>query len=111
LERLELLEKDAKGRYQKTHSYVLAQSHIPNGALKQYHRQVLEKAIESLQTQTPKERMSATDILPLDSKYLGEVDRLSQQFSSAVMKLSEKSVVKDSVYALSVHFFKLSQEK
>jgi uncharacterized protein (TIGR02147 family) len=110
LERLELLEKDEKGRYQKTQSYVLAQSQIPNGALKQFHRQILEKAIESLQSQTPKERMTATDVLPMDSKYLPEVDRLSRQFSSAVMKLAEKSKVKDSVYALSVHFFKLSHE-
>jgi transcriptional regulator with XRE-family HTH domain len=90
--------------------YVMAQSQIPNGAFKQYHRQVLEKAIESLQSQTPKERISATDILPIDSKYLGEVDRLSQLFASAVLKLAEKSVVKDGVYALSVHFFKLSHE-
>jgi uncharacterized protein (TIGR02147 family) len=110
LERLELLEKNKNGRYQKTHGYVMAQSQIPNGAFKQYHRQVLEKAIESLQSQTPKERISATDILPIDSKYLGEVDRLSQLFASAVLKLAEKSVVKDGVYALSVHFFKLSHE-
>ncbi len=108
LERLELLEKDKKGRYRKTHAHFVAQSHVPNGALKQYHGQILEKAIESLKLQTPKERISATDTLPIDSKYLGEVDRLSRQFSSAVIKISEKSAVKDSVYSLSVHFFKLT---
>jgi uncharacterized protein (TIGR02147 family) len=111
LERLELLEKDENGRYRKTHSYVLAQSKVPNGALKQYHSQILEKAIESLRVQSPKERMSATDILPIDSRYIPEVDRLSQEFSAAVMRLSEKSKVKDSVYALAVHFFKLTQEQ
>lgn len=108
LKRLELLEKDSKGHYRKTHDYVLAQSQIPNGALKQFHRQILEKAILSLESQTPKERMSATDILPLNSKYLPEVDRLSQEFSAAVLKLSEKPGVKDSVYALGVHAFKLT---
>jgi uncharacterized protein (TIGR02147 family) len=111
LERLELIEKDESGRYRKTHSYVLAGSQVPNGALKQYHKQILEKAIESLQSQTPKERMSATDIVPIDSRHLPEVDRLSQEFSSAVIKLSEKSKVKDSVYALSVHFFNLTSRE
>lgn len=108
LMRLELVEKDSRGRYRKTHEYVLTESKIPDGALKQFHRQILEKAISSLQTQTPKERMSATDIIPIDSKYLLEIDRLSQEFSSSVMKFSEKSHVKDSVYALAVHFFNLA---
>lgn len=109
--RLELLEKTGTGKYRKTHSYVIAQSQIPNGALKIYHKQILEKAIESLQTQAPKERISATDIVPIDSKYLPEIDRLSQEFSSSVMRLSEKSSVKNNVYALSVHFFNLTQSK
>jgi uncharacterized protein (TIGR02147 family) len=110
LERLELLERDQKGRYKKAQNYILSQSQTPNAALKRYHRGILEKAIESIDAQTPKQRMSATDILPIDSKYLKEVDKLSQEFTSAVFKLSEKSSVKDSVYALSVHFFKLNKE-
>lgn len=111
LKRLELIEPDDRGSYKKSHSYLLAESTVPNNALKLFHKQILEKAIESIHSQTPKERMSATDILPIDSKYLPEVDRLSREFSSAVMKLSEKSKVKDSVYALTVHFFNLTQEK
>jgi uncharacterized protein (TIGR02147 family) len=108
LQRLELLERDSKtGSYKKAHSYVLAESQIPNTALKQYHRQILEKALESLKTQGPDERMSATDIIPIDTRHLAKVDRLSREFSSAVLKLSEESKVKDSVYALSVHFFNL----
>jgi uncharacterized protein (TIGR02147 family) len=111
LVRLELLEKNAKtGRYAKAHSYVLAQSQIPNGALKQFHQQILEKAIESLKTQSPDERMSATDVIPIDSRHLAKVDRLSREFSAAVLKLSEESKVKDSVYALSVHFFNVMKK-
>jgi uncharacterized protein (TIGR02147 family) len=110
LERLELLEQDSKGRYRKAHNYLLSESKAPNAALKQYHRGILEKALESLNSQTPKERMSSTDILPIDSRYLKDVDKLSQEFSSAVFRLAEKSSVKDSVYALSVHFLKLNKE-
>jgi uncharacterized protein (TIGR02147 family) len=111
LERLELLEKDAKGKYKKTHAYQIMQSQTPNGAMKKHHNQILDKATESLYTQKTTERVSATDILPIDSKYLPEVDRLSQEFSASVLKLSEKSKVKDNVYALSVHFFNLTHER
>jgi hypothetical protein len=55
--------------------------------------------------------MSSTDIVPFDSKHLPEVDRLSQEFSAAVRKLSGSSKIKDSVYALSVHFFNLTPQQ
>jgi len=109
--RLELLEKDAKGKWSKAHNYLLAESNVPNSAFKQYHKQMLTKATESIDAQNPKERMSATDVLAVDSRYLPEVDRLSQEFTSAVIKLSEKSKVKDSVYALSVHFFNVTKKQ
>ncbi len=107
LKRLELIEKDRQGRYKKAHSYVLTQTSLPNEAFKLHHQQVLEKAIESLNSQGPQERMSATDIVAFDSKYMPEIERLSREFSSGVMKFAEKSKVKDRVGALSVHFFNL----
>jgi transcriptional regulator with XRE-family HTH domain len=109
LKRLELLEQDRHGRYKKAHNYIVTQSQIPNEALKSHHKQILEKAIECLDTQKPKDRLSATDIVAIDSKYLPEIDRLSREFSAAVMKLAEKSTVKDRVNALSVHCFSLTE--
>jgi len=106
--RLRLLERTPEGKVRKTHEHVLAQSKIPDQACRHFHRQVLDRAIESLQAQTPKSRMSATEILAIDSRYLSKVDRLSQEFSSAVWELSENSKIKDSVYALCTHFFRLT---
>lgn len=109
--RLEMLELDKNGNYKRAHDYMLTQSTIPNNAFKEYHKKLLEKATSSLYTQTPQERVSASDVLAMDSKYIKEVDRLSQEFSAAVLKLGDKSKVKDSVYALSVHCFKLTENK
>lgn len=109
--RLELLERDARGALRKSHNYVTSQSHVPNAALREFHRQFLEKAGVALTTNTPAERMSATDVVAFDSRQLEKVDRLSQEFSAAVMKLAEKAKTKDSVYALSVHFFPLNKNE
>lgn len=106
--RLGLLEVNNKGSYKKAHDVVLTESKIPMQAFKRFHAQLLEKAKESLEAQTPKSRLSATDIISFDSKHLPAVDKLSRQFSAAVMKISEQSKVKDNVYALSVHFFNLT---
>lgn len=109
--RLDLLEKDNKQIWKKAHNYLLSESKVSDSAFKHYHKQILERAIASIDSQSPKERISATDVLAIDSKYLPEIDRLSQEFSSAVMKISERSKIKDNVYALSVHFLNLTKKK
>lgn len=111
LERLELIERIERGKARKTHDHVLVRSAIPATALRQFHRQILEKAGAALETQTPKERVSATDFVPLDAKDIPEVDRLSQEFSAAVLRLSDRAKTRSHVYALSVHFFRISQER
>lgn len=109
--RLDLIQKVNKGIWKKAHNYLLSESKVSDSAFKHYHKQILEKAIASIDSQSPKERISATDVLAIDSKYLPEIDRLSQEFSSAVMKISERSKIKDTVYALSVHFLNLTKKK
>ncbi|RZA09914.1 MAG: TIGR02147 family protein [Proteobacteria bacterium] len=109
--RLALLEKDAAGNLTKNHNYVHAESTVPTGAFREFHGQVLGKASAALQAFPPSERMSASDVIAIDSKNLNKVDRLSREFSAAVMKLAEKSKAKDSVYALSVHFFPLAKHE
>lgn len=109
--RLGLLERTPEGRYRKTHEHVLTQSKVPDQACRHFHRQVLEQALESLESQTPKSRMSATEIMAIDSHYLARVDRLSQEFSAAVWELAEKSKTKDAVYALCTHYFRLSDRE
>jgi uncharacterized protein (TIGR02147 family) len=105
---LELLERDRLGRFRKAHSQLVVQSRVPNAALKSHHLQFLQKCIDSIESQTPKERMSATDVFPIDSKYISKIDRLSREFSSKVLKLSKQSRTKDSVYALAVHCFRVT---
>lgn len=106
--RLGLIASGEDGKFKKTHDFVLAESKVPNHAFKDHHRQYLEKAIEALQTQTPKSRLSDTYVVAVDSKYLPTIDRLADEFTAEVMRLSELSKIKDSVYALSLHFFNLT---
>lgn len=109
LMRLELIQKNPKNRkLRKSKGYTLTESHIPNSALKIFHKQILQKSIQAIDAQGPKERVTANDILPFDSKNLPEMDRLSREFSAAAIRIANRSKCKDSVYALSVNFFRLS---
>ena len=109
--RLELLLKDKRGAYRKAHNYIYSEAAIPNSAFKKFHGQLLAKAASALETQRPGERLSATDIFALDSRQLEKIDKLSREFSAAVQACAEKSRVKDSVYALTMHVIRLSDAK
>jgi uncharacterized protein (TIGR02147 family) len=109
LERLQLIRRTEHGSYQQTHNTPLrGASATPDDVLKQFHKQFLNKAETSLYSQDPKERVSCTDILAIDSRFLEEVSRRSEEYSNAITELANRSKVKDSVYALSMHFFKVT---
>lgn len=111
LRRLELLELDSKGRLRKTRDYVLAQSHVHVPALKNFHQQMLAKAGAALLDQEPQERVSSTDVVAINPKYVNEVRALSDKYTEALLKISEKPGDKTEVYCLSVQFFSLTKQK
>jgi uncharacterized protein (TIGR02147 family) len=109
--RLELLKRDENDILRKSTDYVIAQSPETNSALKAFHAQTLEKAMGALKAQDPNERVSSTDVVPFDPKYIPEVRKLSDQFTSELIKISEKSKQKHQVYCLAVHFFNLTKNQ
>ena len=78
--RLELLEVDSKGRLRKTIDYVQANSNIPNEAIRKHYRQTLQKALEAVDTQTPQEKISGTETLPIDVESLPEAKKIIDRF-------------------------------
>ena len=107
--RLGLLEEEKKGTYRKAKSYVQAESTVPNAAFREFHAQLLARAGAALRSLPPTERLSASDVVALDSRQLPQIDRLSREFSAAVLKLAERARTKDQVYALTVHCFPLTR--
>jgi len=109
--RLELLETDpGKARYHKTKTRLLFQAKIPNGAVKKFHRQILERAIESLDRQDPAERKGRSDVFPLDPALLQEAEAILDRASEQIIELSGKSKNNTAVYALGVQLFNLTRK-
>ncbi len=109
--RLELLERKANGKLRKAPSYVQVQSTVPNGAIKSFHKQILAKAAQAIDAQLPHERVSLSDVIPIDESAVEQVRKLSDQMAAEVLKISEKSKKRDRIYSLSVQFFSLSPER
>jgi uncharacterized protein (TIGR02147 family) len=109
--RLELLEKLKNGNFKKTNAQILAQSHVPNRALKLHHQQLLEKAKLALVEQLPSNRISNSHILPIDKADIKIIDQIIDECISKIINISTKSKNKNEVYCLSTHFFNLTNPK
>ncbi len=112
--RLGMIEKDPANplRYRKTQDYVLAQSRVPNEALRQFHKQMMEKAIESLETQAPSEKFVGTETLAISREFLPEAADLAEQFFSRMIELSKRATKKKTdVFHVAVQIFSLTPER
>lgn len=111
LERLELLERDAEGRYRKVHDNLLANSDLPDEGLRSHYHQMFDKAKESIDTQTPKEKAIGSFNVAFDPDQLGEAKLLLKEFFMKVGKLAAKGRNRRKIYHLSTVFFDLTQDQ
>jgi uncharacterized protein (TIGR02147 family) len=109
LQRLNLLR-------QKNKKFVPIQSNfgttedIPSSAIRSAHKQFLGKALESVESQTIDERRLDTLVLTIDRKQLPKAFLRMKDFCTRFNAEFGSSSAKNSVYCLSIQFFKLAEE-
>jgi uncharacterized protein (TIGR02147 family) len=108
--RLELLEKDSKGRLGKAENLILATSPIPNQALRKYHEQMLKKASESLETQTPDQKFVGSETFAFDEKHLKKATEIIEECFTKIINLAGSKKNKKQVYHLGIQMFRLTKE-
>ena len=111
LERLELIEKDIKGKYRKVSPRFITKSSISNDAFKRFNKSFLEKAIESLDTQTPQERLSGSETFAFSKSKLKEANQITEEYFNRMVALADESKDADEIYHLAVHLFQISKVK
>ena len=106
LERLELIEKDpTTGRYSRTQGYSVIQSSVPNGALREFHTQMLEKARESLEQQRPQERVTGSETFAFSPEHMDAARQLTEDYFQKMKTLQSRPGRRTHVYHLGVQFF------
>jgi len=110
LERLDLIESTPEG-FIKTKAHIQTASSVPNQALKNFHEQMLQKALTSINEQSPQERLLATETLAFDRDQLPEFEKLAEEFIQNTYKLAAKGKNKRDVYHLNLQLFNLTHSK
>jgi uncharacterized protein (TIGR02147 family) len=111
LERLELLERQADGTYRRCDSTLRVHSPAPNAALRKFNAEILGKALESVESDSPSEKVIGTETIAFDPEQMEEVRRRVDEFLTSISELTLKAKRKTQVYSLCVQFFNLTKGK
>ena len=110
--RLNFLKKDKKGRLSPTSTFTSTPDGIPSQSIKYFHKQILEKALTALVTQSVEERDFSAMTMAFDSSKTNEAKEYIRKFRRNFSKsVNPSSAKKDSVYSLSVQFFRLNKKE
>lgn len=109
LERVGLLER-VGGSVRVCPDFVWASTDTPSQAIRDYHRQLLEKAIGALESQAPEERDITGICLAIDPRDLPGLRREVEAFQNHLAARYSKTGRKKEVYQLESALFRLTHK-
>ncbi len=96
--------------------FVKSQDHysiedIPSGAIKEHHRQILQKAERALQEQDLFEREFSATTMAIPEALIPEIKVKIRQFRQEIEGAVAAEANKSEIYTLSMQFFRISKEE
>ncbi len=110
LKKLNLLEAK-KDKIKSLNKTIATPSDIPSQAIKDFHRQILEKAIEAIDFQSVEERDITTITIPLDLTLMKELKRKIKNFRRDINNwVKSHNLRPEEVYCLNFNLFRLTKK-
>lgn len=106
LERVGIVEKK-RSRYYPNPNFIRVPSHSGSEGIRNYHKQILTKALESIDSQSPARRDLGSSVFAIDSSKIPELKKRIAEFRKSIVQLAQSSK-EDRVYAFSTQLFDLS---
>jgi uncharacterized protein (TIGR02147 family) len=108
LARLKLLESKPDGTFTRTAESFLCETAVHDQAFGSFYRAMLERAGEALVEQSPRERLSGGEMIPLDPSLLPEAKRILDRALDQIAELGNQSPQsRKHVYYYSSQFFRV----
>lgn len=110
LQRLELLRQDESGKLYPCKSRIMSSSNRPNLALRNFHRQMLNKASLSLETQSPQEKFIGSETFAFNAENLAKASEIIEDCFSKIVRLASTSKERQHVYHLGIQMFRITRD-
>lgn len=108
---LGLISKSNVGEYNQIGRMVSTPPEISSGFAAQYHRQMLERASESIDRTPREERHLIGTTIALDKNTIVKIKELAEKFRNDVMAIASQCSNADSIYQANLQVFPLFQER
>lgn len=110
LERVGLIYRDENSRLKVSKETIWSPDGVPSEAIRNYHRQMLSKAVQALEVQPVTEREFAGVGFPIDPKDMASLKiELNTFIDTLVAKYAKSPRQKKEVYHLEMALFRLTQ--
>lgn len=110
--RLDFVQRDEEGRYSKiTNHHIMVQSKAPDGALRKFHKSMLEKASTAIDEQSNDEKFVGSETISFDPKDLSEITEIIEEAITKILAKAKKSKNKSEVYYLGFQIFNLTKKR
>jgi uncharacterized protein (TIGR02147 family) len=110
LKRLDLISVKSDGSYKQTGKPLTTTDDIPSGAIKAYHRGMIDVAKSKLDTIPVEQREFGAVTMAINPAKIGKAKKMIREFQNQLCEELEVGK-KKSVYTLSVQFFPLTETK
>jgi len=104
--RLGLLDQ-VNGKLKKTSVNIVTPSGKPNEGLRKFHKQMISKALTSIDEQSVEERMNQALTFNLNKKNLSKYFSAVENFISEIRKIANQEKNSDELYQLNIQLFNL----
>lgn len=109
LEKLELIEKNAQGYFQRAVDSVMINSALPSETIQKYYLDIHEESKKSIKEQTPQDKVIGTQVFSLDVEQLEEVRVLTENYLNSLNELAARGKNKTEIYQAITNVFKLTK--
>lgn len=99
------------GKLIKAKDFVATPCGTPSKVIRDFHRQILQKAGTSMETTPIEKRSNSATTMSVDSAKLPEAIKALREFRRKFCREQSAAKNKDRVYCLSIHFFPLDERK
>jgi uncharacterized protein (TIGR02147 family) len=110
LKRLDLIRELPEAKYELTHKLVTTGDKCRPVAAKDFQRETMQLAIDSLERHPKDLRNISTITLTINKSDLPEIDSIIKEFRATLLKYAEQNEKPDSVYQLNIQLFPLTQQ-
>ena len=111
LQRLELIFKNDLGVWERVQGRLIVNSATPNQTIRNYYKSVSLKSIETYETQTPQEKVSATEVFAFDPSQIDEVRKITDEYLDKLIALSKEGQGRTQTYQALLNIFRISNQE